>query len=160
MNARRVSLALQFLAHSALAGYVTVALAGLLELLLGLLTGSDRSLDFYFWGPTFLAPGLIGLAGGFFVGRRSPRLLSWFVFLIPLILGIWELVTWIRLEPHGNEIAGLLRDNFLGTRCGASECLEELLITAPLIASIAYAMGAEFGRLCMARPRPTSASMS
>jgi len=145
MNARRVSLALQFLAHSALAGYVTVALAGLLELLLGLLTGSDRSLDFYFWGPTFLAPGLIGLARRFFRRATLASSLVMVCFSDSLILGIWELVTWIRLEPHGNEIAGLLRDNFLGTRCGASECLEELLITAPLIASIAYAMGAEFG---------------
>jgi hypothetical protein len=144
---------LQILGHSVLAGYVTVALAGLLELLVGLVIGSDRSLDFYFWGPTFVAPGLIALTAGLLVGRRSPRVVSWFVFLIPLIFSTWEIVTWIRLEPHGIAMGKLLKDNFLGAECGASECLEEVLITAPLIASIAYAIGAEIARLSVARPR-------
>lgn len=144
---RATRLTLQFVVHTILAGWVTVAIAGLLELGLGALTGLDRQLDRYFWGPTFLAPALLGVLGGFLAGKRSGRLVTWFVFLVPLLWLIWEVNAWVRLEPSGSATRRVLFDNFWGTQCAGSECLEQPLITAPLVAAIAYSLGAELGRL-------------
>ena len=63
--------------------------------------------------------------------------------MVPLAIGVWEVTGWIRYQYPGEVLRVSLVDNFLTANCGSSECLYELGITAPLVSSLAFAVGAE-----------------
>jgi hypothetical protein len=110
-----------------------------------------RSTDFWFLGPTFLFPIAIGLALGALWGTKLPRLSSRLVFLLPLFLLIWETRSFFR---YNNDISWRnFYESFLGAHCESSECLGPLIITAPLLSSMAYAIGAEIARALSSRVR-------
>lgn len=134
----------QYIVHSIVASYGLMILGEIIEYLVGLHFGSqNRWLDYYFIGPTFLFPIIAGLVAGFVLGASLPRASSRLLLLLPLAMMVWELWGWIH-DP-GITVHRLM-DNFVGTNCESSECLEEGWLTSPLISAIAYSLGAEVGR--------------
>lgn len=91
--------------------------------------------------PLNLGPVIAGLAFGLFVtlkfGFHRGSALVW-------LAGV--LIFAVFLRDWVNEIQAhkwtAIWDNFFGPNCGATDCLDELLATAPLYSSLAYSVGA------------------
>jgi hypothetical protein len=138
---------LRYLCHAALASYGVLAINFVIEFLIGEMVGSyNRFLDYVFFGPTFLIPVLMGLIIGYYLGKSLPALSSRLIFLIPLFLMAYEVWISVKYGLHDGTALKNITDNFFGVNCSASECLGELVNTAPLFSSVAYAIGAEIGR--------------
>jgi hypothetical protein len=137
---------IRYLVHAAVASYGIMILGEVIEYLIGLPLGSqNRRLDYIFIGPSFLFPILAGVILGFILGTGLPKLSSRLLFIFPLAMMAWEL--WAFVHSHFEVTWQNFVNNFLGTNCTSSECLEEAWITSPLISSLAYSLGAELGRL-------------
>jgi hypothetical protein len=106
---------------------------------------NSRKVEYYFGAPTFLFPIMAGLCLGILFGSRLPPLLSRCLFLLPFAMLLWEL--WAFISSHYAVTWQNFYNTYLGTQCGSSECLGGLLVTSPLISSLAYTVGAEIGRL-------------
>lgn len=140
--------ALRFLGHLALATYGIVALCFLTGILLHLVIGFlDRFLEYFVFGPTFALPIILGLLAGHRFGRRLPALASRLLWVPAFVLLAWQLYLEYKLRYPGENMRAELWNNYVGIDCGASECLAEALGTTPLVAAIAYTVGAELGRL-------------
>jgi hypothetical protein len=137
---------IRYVVHAAVASYGIMILGEVAEYLIGLHLGSqNRRLDYFFIGPSFLFPTLAGVILGFILGTGLPKSSSRILFILPLAMMAWEL--WAFVHSNFDVTWQNFVNNFLGTQCGSSECLEEAWITSPLISSLAYSLGAEFGRL-------------
>jgi hypothetical protein len=155
-------LVLRFLGHLALATYGIVALSFLIELPLNLVVGSQNSfLDYFVIGPTFAVPIILGLLAGHRFGRRLPAVASRLLWMLPLLFLAYQLYfVDYRLQYPGENVRAELRNNYVGIHCGGSECLNEALLTAPLMAAFAYTVGAELGRLKKRKSRIIDAGLS
>jgi hypothetical protein len=132
----KVGLLIQYAVHAIVCSYGVMILADIVQQLVDLPLGSqNRWLDYFFIGPTFLVPILFALALGVVFGASLPKLSSRLLFIFPLAMMSWELWVWIH-EPE--MTVHRLVDNFVGTSCTSSECLEEALLTMPLVSSFAY----------------------
>jgi hypothetical protein len=58
---------------------------------------------------------------------------------------LWDL--WAFISSHYDVTWLNFYNTYLGTDCGSSECLGGLVVTSPLVSSLAYTVGAEIGRL-------------
>ena len=134
---------IRYVVHAAIASYGVMILGDIVEILLPVRQG--RRLDYFFIGPTFLFPILAGLTLGFIFGARLPRSSSRLLFIFPLAIMAWEV--WVFIHYNDEVTWRNFVNNFLGTNCTSSECLEEGWGTSPLVSSLAYSLGAEFGRL-------------
>jgi hypothetical protein len=135
---------IRYVVHSVLASYGAVILVVIIEYVVGLAIGpQNRFLDFVVVGPTFLMPIVVGLGLGYRFGGSTRRYIARLVFAVPLIIAVYEVTSWSTHTYDGESWAKALWDNFLGTNCGSSECLEEMLISAPLFSSLAYVIGSE-----------------
>jgi hypothetical protein len=127
-------------------GILSMCLAG--DYLLGRVLGANqRYADYVFFGPTFAVPIALGCWVGYRFGIRLPRWVSWLLFVPSLLLMCHEIATEYRYRIPDQHFLSHLFDNYFGRHCEASECLNELLITAPLLSSFAYSLGAEFRRM-------------
>jgi hypothetical protein len=138
---------LKYLGHLALATYGIVALSFLLEFPPSLVLGPHgRFLDYFVIGPTFALPIALGLLAGHRFGGRLPALASRLLWVPPFALLIYGLYSEYQYRWPGENFQAELWNNYVGIHCGGSECLNEALLTAPLIAALAYTLGAELGR--------------
>ncbi len=130
-----------------LAGYEIVVVCFFLELFAEIILPiPDLSLEKAWLGPTFAVPVGVGLWAGYRFGARLPRLAARLAFVLPLVVASWELFAWSRYTYSGENVAAAIRDNFLTSRCGSSDCLEEVFITAPLFCSVAFTIASEIVR--------------
>jgi hypothetical protein len=144
-DSSRMMAFVRYIAHAALASYGIMILGEVVQHLLELPLGSQtRWVDYYFIGPTFLFPIVIGLILGVLWGASLPSTTSRLLAVVPLALLIWELWGWAH-EP-GITLQHIV-SNFVGRDCSSSECLEEAWITSPVISALAYSVGAEIGRI-------------
>lgn len=134
---------IRYVVHAAIASYGVMILGDIVEVLLPIRQG--RRLDYFFIGPTFLFPILAGLILGFIFGARLPRSSSRLLFIFPLAIMAWEV--WVFVHFNDEVTWRNFVNNFVGTNCTSSECLEEGWITSPLVSSLAYSLAAELGRL-------------
>lgn len=138
----------RFLGHLALATYGILALSFLPEILLHFVIGpQDRFLDYFVVGPTLALPIILGLLAGHRFGKRLPALASRLLWVPPFLLLAHELYWGYKLPYPGENVPMHLWNNYVGTRCGDTECLNEAFLTAPLVSALAYTLGAELGRL-------------
>lgn len=93
--------------------------------------------------PFFLAALLGGAIMGYLVNRNARDLTALLVWIVPLawlIYGISEsAMSYSQAWAHQSRSAYIC-DNFFGTRCSGSECLDELLFTTPFLSSISYSV--------------------
>jgi hypothetical protein len=143
-KARRMRLksarALHYFGHLLLATFaVTVAVFGVGYPLAAALDPQGRAINYFFVAPGFVMPAAIGLLGGYFLGWRLAPLASRLIPLPPLALVICVLYVAAREWAL-----------FFGTSCFMPDCYfqfeAQAMVTAPLVAACAYAMGSEFGR--------------
>jgi len=143
----------RFLVYSLLSSYGIVLGCLLIEMILGLIFGRafrplGRFLDLATFAPTFALPIFCGVLFGYRFGSRFSRVLSWLIPLLPSLAAAWELSLWIRSPYYaGDRLWMHIRDNFLTTNCGDTECLAQVVTTAPLLASLASSVGSEIRRL-------------
>jgi hypothetical protein len=137
-------LLVQYIGHAILASYGIFLADFMMERLIGeMASPRNLHLDRIFLGPTFLVPIVMGFVLGGFLGKDLPVLSSRLIFILPLSLMAWEI--WGFSDPCISKLASI-RDNFFGEHCSGSECLDELLLSAPFFSSLAYAIGAEVSR--------------
>jgi hypothetical protein len=138
---------MRFVGHLALATYGVVILSFLFGLVSSILIRppNERFVDYVIIGPTFALPILLGLLIGYKLGRRMPpwasRLL-WVPSFLLLAVGLYG-----DYKDGYPNFGVQVWDNYFGAGCSASDCAGEVLETAPLLSAIAYAVGAELGRL-------------
>jgi hypothetical protein len=102
--------------------------------------------------PYYVAPVLCALALGA-LSRRfvRPRWAAW-VWVLPMIILLWNLLTWKGAGPPTTAVywADVWADYF-GSDCGGSECMYEVFVTVPFYTSAAYSLGAV--AVCLLRNR-------
>jgi len=88
--------------------------------------------------PYFLFPVLGGIALGALSYRYSRSSSAAWVWVLPTIVLIWNVLTWKNgRDPYWPDVW----NNYFGSHCGGSECLYELFVTMPFYTSLAYAVG-------------------
>jgi hypothetical protein len=131
----------KYIVHALFASYGIVLLGFFIEVMLP----NSRKVDYFFSAPTFLFPIIAGLCMGILFGSKLPALLSRCLFLLPFAMLLWEL--WAFISSNYDVTWLNFYNNYLGTHCESSECLGGLVVTSPLVSSLAYTVGAEIGRL-------------
>ena len=96
-----------------------------------------------------LLPGALfgGAIMGYLVNRNMRDLAALLVWLVPLawlIYGIRDSAASYSEAWAQQSRSAYIWDTFFGTHCGGSECLNELLFTAPFLSSVAYSITAYF----------------
>ena len=89
--------------------------------------------------PHFVFPVLAAFVFGLVSHRYSRSLSAMWVWVLPLIIFVWNLFTWKNggFRPYWPDVW----NNYFGSDCGSSECLYELFVTAPFYTSLAYTLG-------------------
>jgi hypothetical protein len=131
----------KYIVHALFASYGIVLLGFFIE---GMLPNS-RKVDYFFLAPTFLFPIIAGLCMGILFGSKLPPLLSRCLFLLPFAMLLWEV--WAFISSNYDVTWLNFYNTYLGTHCESSECLGGLVVTSPLVSSLAYTVGAEIGRM-------------
>jgi hypothetical protein len=131
----------KYIVHALFASYGIVLLGFFIEVMLP----NSRKVDYFFGAPTFLFPIIAGLCMGILFGSRLPALLSRCLFILPFAMLLWEV--WVFMKFNNDVTWQNFYNTYLGTQCESSECLGGLVVTSPLVSSLAYTVGAEIGRL-------------
>jgi hypothetical protein len=77
------------------------------------------------------------------VVRRKPGKEAAFVWVLPLVLLMYSILTWNRYPGQGDWWTDVW-NNYFGKHCGSSECLYEFILTEPFVTSLVYTIGACF----------------
>ena len=88
--------------------------------------------------PYFAGPILMAFILGWVAHRSASRGAAW-MWVLPTLALAWNVMTWKSYSPlpRWDDV----RANFFTSNCGDSDCLYELLITAPFYTSVAYSLG-------------------
>jgi hypothetical protein len=100
-----------------------------------------------FRNPFFLGALLGGAIMGYLVNRKVRDVAALLVWLVPLawlIYGIRDSSASYSEAWTQQSRFAYIWDNFFGTHCSGSECLNELLFTAPFLSSVTYSITAYF----------------
>ena len=89
--------------------------------------------------PYFLGPIIVAFILGAFASRAWETNAGLWVWLLPTGILVWNLLTWKSYTSRTNWVDAWA--NYFGSDCGDSECLYELLVTAPFYTSVAYSLG-------------------
>lgn len=143
---------LRWCVYALLSSYGVVLFCFALEMIAGSFSRSmDRLLDRAMFAPTFAIPILCGLLSGYRFGMHLSKIQARLVFLLPLLAAAYEVSVWFHDTYPGQNLRASIEDNFLTTNCSGSECLEQVVVTAPLFASLAFTVGSEVRRLMQVR---------
>jgi hypothetical protein len=95
-----------------------------------------------FWLPEIVT----GLLLGWFAYETVPSKTAFIAWLVPGCFLLWSACSWQRsMAAHDSTW-----DTYFGRNCGGSECLYQLIFTAPFYSSILYSIGA-FSKYVLAR---------
>jgi hypothetical protein len=89
--------------------------------------------------PYFAGPIVTAILLGWFSRRFFRSRMAAVVWVLPSLLLLWNVVTWKSYSPLSHWLD--VRANFFTSDCGDSDCLYELLVTAPFYTSLAYSFG-------------------
>jgi hypothetical protein len=137
VNTRNLHWAIAYILHAIVASYGVTLCVFAMGVLLPNHSVLDPFRSPYFWGPIAL-----GIVGGIVLGRKERLSILLLLWAVPFLIMCVELFTWWKYRLQGENFHQQIYDNFLGRDCGASECLEELIITSPLISAICYGVSA------------------
>jgi hypothetical protein len=83
-----------------------------------------------------------GLVLGFFSRRILRSRWGVWVWVLPLIVLAWNLLTWEGAGPPTTKVYWAhVWANYFSSACAGSECLYELFVTVPFYTSAAYSLG-------------------
>jgi len=88
--------------------------------------------------PYFAGPILMAFILGWVARRSESRSAAW-MWVLPTVALVWNVMSWKSHSPlpRWEDV----RANFFTSNCGDSDCIYELLITAPFYTSVAYSLG-------------------
>lgn len=122
---------IRFLGHLGSATLAACLIAALLEVAIP------------FKDPFFLGALLGGAIMGYLVNRKVRDITAYLVWIIPLawlVYGIRDsAASYSQVWAHQSRSA-YIWDDFFGTHCGGSECLNKLLFTGPFLSAISYSI--------------------
>ena len=95
---------------------------------------TDRISGEPLWAPEIVA----GLLFGWLAYKRAPSRLAFGSWAVPGAILLWNVASWQRTMSQYDSTWS----TFFGTGCGGSECLYQLVLTAPFYTSVAYSAGA------------------
>ncbi len=84
---------------------------------------------------------LAGFLLGWLVNRRFPRKAALWIWLVPFVFLVYDILTWSTKWLEGQTWLGNVWDVFFGN-CGGTDCIYQLTVTYPLYASAAYSLAA------------------
>jgi hypothetical protein len=102
-------------------------------------TFTTRSAEAYVLGPSFALPLLLGLLVGAFAASQSEDKTSQWVW-VPLGLCLLYALVETSTSPGVTVPRAFLE--YLGPRCGGTDCLGQFLISTPFAVSSGYSIGA------------------
>lgn len=114
--------------------YLAAFVVFLIALLLSAVVPPGSSIEHFIGAPVFGLPVLVGGLAGYIINRKQFLWTAIFAWVIPAVvfwIAYWELTQPQNLNPQPWR-------NLVGTDCGSSECLYELLATIPLVCGVAY----------------------
>lgn len=146
---------LEFLIESVVAtlgAFVLGAIGALLSsIVVGLLTRNSGPGDFMDHlvdqrvfrvlvdNPYFLCPIVAAFVLGLFSHRVWKTNASFWLWVVPAVFLVWNVFSWKSYTSRSNLADAWA--NYFGSDCGESECLYEVLVTAPFYTSVAYSVG-------------------
>ena len=89
--------------------------------------------------PYFLGPIVVAFVLGIFSNRVWKTNSAAWVWLLPTVILIWNLMAWKSYTSRSNWADAWA--NYFGSDCGDSECLYAVFVTAPFYTSVAYSLG-------------------
>jgi hypothetical protein len=89
--------------------------------------------------PYFLAPITAAFVLGLFSNRVWKTNAGIWVWLFPAVFLVWNVFSWKSSTSRSNLADAWA--NYFGSDCDGSECLYEVLVTAPFYTSVAYSVG-------------------
>jgi hypothetical protein len=134
-----------FVLHLAISGVALPLICVLASFLVGLpFQPSNRFVDYFFFGPTFAVPILLGIAVGWRLGPSMSIVVLRTLYVPVVAIFAWSAISTLWYEP-GN-FARVIYDTYFGINCGSSECLDQLLVTLPLVSVLSYTLGSYLAR--------------
>ena len=133
-----------FIVHLLVATIGTLLFSGLLAFSLQAILG-QRLVSLLALGPTFLLPIISGLFLGWFAARFSSRGATW-IWVVPAVL---LLVNIVGAFTSAYERKDVLVNEF-GPHSRCTACLDETLLSAPLVGCIGYSVGSQLRKRRMA----------
>jgi hypothetical protein len=146
---------LEFLTESVIAivgGFVLGAIGALLSsIVVGLLTRNsgpgnfvDHLVDQRVFrvlvdNPYFLCPIVAAFVLGLFSNRVWKTNAGFWVWLFPALFLVWNVFSWKSSTSRSNLADAWA--NYFGSDCDGSECIYEVLVTAPFYTTVAYSVG-------------------
>jgi hypothetical protein len=107
--------------------------------------------------PYFLGPIVAAFVLGLFSNRVWKTNAGFWVWLLPAVILVWNVFSWKSYTSRSNLADAWA--NYFGSDCGDSECLNEVLVTAPFYTSVMYSLGwIAMHLLRAARTAPTANS--
>jgi len=136
--------AIRLIVHSFFA-YLAMAIGTVVSVLLAVVVpaiGSNQTFLGHvvsepIWGMQILAGFLAGRA----LYKYLPSRVALAAWVIPGILLLWNVLSWRTMSKYDSAW-----DTFFGNGCSSSECLDQLLLTAPFYTAVAYSLGAFLAR--------------
>ena len=89
--------------------------------------------------PYFLAPIVVAFVLGLLSNRVWKTNSGFWVWLLQTLILVWNVFSWKSYTSRSNLADAWA--NYFGSDCGASDCLYEVLVTAPFYTSVAYSLG-------------------
>jgi hypothetical protein len=127
---------LKSLAESIVTGYGSALLAYVLSFAVMLFVGDHKWVDWVLISPTFLLPMLAGAIVAYLLRKQLSKT-SYFGWIVPSILFLRAALE-VMHAPYATDSE--VWNTLLGTACGGSECLYEVLFTLPFVSSLAYSL--------------------
>ena len=112
--------------------------------------GSSASGETFYRDHLFLLNGIVGLVMGCIVAAIIPRVAALWVWIAPSVLLVYRFATYRPSSLFASRSADVV-SHFFGSGCWimSSElsssdpaCIHQVLVTAPVVASICYSVGA------------------
>ena len=105
--------------------------------------------------PYYAGPILMAFILGWVARRSESRSAAW-MWVLPTLSLVWNVMSWKSHSPlpRWEDV----RANFFTSNCGDSDCIYELLVTAPFYTSVAYSLGSivrNLGRMKVNRSSST-----
>ena len=89
--------------------------------------------------PYFIGPIVVALVLGVLSNRVWKTNTGFWVWVFPTLILVWNVFSWKSYTTRSNLADAWA--NYFGSDCGGSECLYEVLVTAPFYTSVAYSLG-------------------
>jgi len=130
-----------WLGHVSLA-YMATILGFIVSMVLIVVVGDRVSIRWLIAEPVWGVEMVCGFLAGHWCYRKFPSRTAFLAWCVPGTILFTIVLQW----QHKMSQYDPTWQTFFGMRCGGSECLYQLFLTAPFYTAVSYSVGAAFGQ--------------